>query len=188
MGIKSLYRDYFQKSRVFLYPALDIKRGVSVIPVQTYVSWEGYYAPEDRKLMCLYNIRKDEEFVKHEKMKLLGNKLFHDFIQVSEDQGIYVFDYQHMKEDWDLFLEGRYSQISASHKRKIKNFYGSYSSNFAYVESFLHPEKYFTLYSELLGVDVEHLKHVGELCSKPDMAEENLVMEIMKPISKTNKI
>jgi hypothetical protein len=186
MSIKSLYRDYFQKSRVFLYPALDIKRGVSVTPVQTYVAWSDRFKPEDRKFICLYNMRKDDEFIRHEKTKLVGNRLFHDFVELSDDQGIYIFDYQEFAEDWDAFVQGKYSQMKASYKRKIKNFYGSYSSNFAYVESFLHPEKYFSLYSELLGVDVEHLKQVGELCSKPDMVEETLLIEANDKILKTN--
>jgi hypothetical protein len=43
MVIKSLYKDYFQKSRVFLYPALEIKRGGSVTPVETYISWKNNY-------------------------------------------------------------------------------------------------------------------------------------------------
>ena len=182
MTIKSLYRDYFQKSRVFLYPALEIKRGVSVTPIQTYLGWEGHYKPEDRKFICLYHLRDDEEYVKFEKTKLIGNKLFHDFIQVDEDKALYVFDYESLKEDWDKFITGKYSQMTAVHKKRIKNFYGIYSSNFAYVESFLHPEKYFSIYSEILEVDVDELRKVGELCSLPDLEQEILVMDI-KPVN-----
>ncbi len=184
MTIKSLYRDYFQKSRVFLYPALEIKRGVSVIPIQTYVAWEGHYALEDRKFICLYQLRDDEEFVRFEKTKLIGNKLFHDFIQIDDDKAAYVFDYSSLKGDWDMFLLGKYSLMTSVHKKKIRNFYGVYSSNFAYVESFLHPDKYFSIYSEILGVDVDELKKVGELCSLPDIEKEILVMEVQPVIQK----
>lgn len=187
MTIKSLYRDYFQKSRVFLYPALEIKRGVSVTPIQTYVAWEGRYTPEDRKFICLYHLRDDEEFVRFEKTKLTGNKLFHDFIQVDEDKAAYIFDFEGLKADWDAFIAGKYSKISAVHKKKIKNFYGVYSSNFVYVESFLHPEKYFSIYSEILGVDIDELKKVGELCSLPDLDQETLVMEIQPVIYKSEE-
>jgi hypothetical protein len=183
MGIKSLYKDYFQKSRVFLYPALEIKRGSSVTPIQCHVAWEGHYKPEDRKFICLYHVRDDEEFVKFERIKLVGHRLFHDFVQIDDDKGVYVFDFDGLADDWDRFLEGRYSHMSAVHKKKIKNFYGIYSQNFPYVDSFLSPDKYYKVYSELLDVDIELLKKVGELCSKPDLESETLVMEV-KPILK----
>ena len=47
MALNSVYKKYFQKSKVFLYPLLGIKRGVSVIPVETYFGWDGYYNSED---------------------------------------------------------------------------------------------------------------------------------------------
>jgi hypothetical protein len=174
----SLYKDYFQKSRVFLYPALEIKRGSSVTPVQCYVSWDGHYKPEDRRFICLYQLRDDDEFLRFERSKLTGHKLFEEFYQIDDEKGIYVFDFDGLADDWEAFLAGRYSQMSAVHKRKIKNFYGIYSSNFVYVDSFLSPEKYYGIYSELLDVDIELLQKVGELCSKPDLQQENLTVEI----------
>ena len=96
---------------------------------------------------------------------------------------MYVFDFDGLADDWERFLEGRYSQISAIHKKKIRNFYGIYSQNFPYVDSFLSPDKYYKVYSELLDVDIELLKKVGELCSKPDLENETLVMDI-KPVLK----
>lgn len=183
MTIKSLYRDYFQKSRVFLYPALDIKRGVSVTPIETYVSWDGRFQSHDMKLMCLYHIRDDEEFMRFERTKLVGNRLFHDFIEVDEDKGVYIFDYSCYLHDWECFMTGKYSKMTPSYKRKILDFYGSYSSNFEYVQSFLEPKRYLKIYSRLLDVDLELLKEVGELCSIPDMEKESLVLE-PKPILK----
>lgn len=181
MSIKSLYKDYFQKSRVFLYPALQIKRGVSVTPIDTYISWRGRFKPEDRKFICLYHLRDDEEFVKFEKVKLLNNKLFHDFVQV-KDKGAYIFDFDSLADDWDYFVSGKYSQMSRAHKRQIKNFYGPYSSNFAYVDSFLEPEKYFKIYSDLLDIKLRVLKEIGELCDKPDLDRETLIYDL-KPIT-----
>ena len=62
MAINALYVKYFQKSKIFIYPLLDIKRGSSVVPVETYVSWDNHYTPEDMKLICLYDIRTDDEY------------------------------------------------------------------------------------------------------------------------------
>ncbi len=178
MSIKSLYKDYFHKSKVFLYPALEIKRGGSVIAEQTYVKWDGYYEISDRKLICLYTLRDDEEFARFEKSKLIGNKLFHDFKMVDENKGIYVFDMNGLAEDFDLFIQGKYSQMSAEHKRRIKNFYGVYSSNYPIIESFLEPHKYYKIYSDLLNVNIDLLQKVGELCDPPDLEKESIDLSI----------
>ena len=75
-------------------------------------------------------------------------------------------------------MEGKYSHMSLSHKRRIKNFYGIYSSNFVYIDSFLTPDKYYGIYADILDVDIELLKKVGELCDKPDLQQENLTIEV----------
>lgn len=178
MAIKSLYREYFQKSRIFLYPALEIKRGNSVTPIQTYVSWDGYYSKDDAKLICLYHLRDDDEFRKFEKQKLLGNKLFYDFKLINENKGVYVFDFSNKKHDWKCFIEGKYSKMTPDHKKIIKNFFSQNNSHYSYIESYLHPERFFGMYADLLGVKVSELKSVGELCSLVDFNKENLNISI----------
>lgn len=177
--IKSLYKDYFQKSRVFLYPALEIRKGVSVTPIETYMSWEGHYKIDDLKLCCLYHLRDDSDFRTFEKSKLTGNKLFHDFKQVEDNKGVYVFDFSHMKNDWDAVSSGKYSAISLEFKKKILAFVGYNNPNYAYIDSFLFPTRYFRLYAEMMEVSEEVLKKVGELCSKPDLNAENLNTKVM---------
>jgi hypothetical protein len=71
MAITALYRKYFQKSKIFLYPLLDIKRGTSVIPSETYLAWGTSYTTEDMKLICVYTSRKDQEYLHFEKNVLL---------------------------------------------------------------------------------------------------------------------
>ena len=176
--IKSLYKDYFQKSRVFLYPALDIRRGVSVTPIETYMSWEGHYKLTDSKLCCLYHLRDDTDFRNFEKNKLTGNKLFHDFKQVEGDKGVYVFDFSHMKDDWDAISNGKYSKISHDFKKRILAFVGHNNPNFAYVDSYLFPTRYFRLYAEMMNVSEDMLRKVGELCSVPDLDAERLSVEV----------
>jgi hypothetical protein len=174
MTLKSLYRDYFQKSRVFLYPILEIRRGVSVTPIETYVCWDGHYKPEDKKFIVLYHLRNDKDFISFEKSILLGNKLFYDFKPVEENKAVYVFDFSIFGEDWDNVIAGNYSKLSKLYKKKIENFYGRKDPNFAYIESFLYPEKYFSMYSQIIDVPESLLKEVGELCSKIDLDKETL--------------
>jgi hypothetical protein len=179
MAIQSLYKNYFQKSRVFMYPILEIKRGSSVTPIETYLSWENRYSLSDRKLICHYHLRDDAEFTQFEKEKLLGNKLFYDFKQVEDNKGVYIFDFNLYSEDWDKILTGKYSKLSGDYKRKIENFYGRTNSNYAYIESYMYPEKYYKMYSEMIEVKESILKEVGELCSLVDFDKETLRTEII---------
>ena len=176
--IKSLYDEYFQKSRIFLYPALMIPRGVSVTPIETYMSWTGRYSKDDCKLMCLYHLRSDTEFKSFEKAKLFGNYHFHDFYEVDDTKGVYVFDYQEFKEDWDKVLVGRYSTLSKQLKSLIQDFYAKSKKNYVYVDSYLHPDMYYDLYSKILECDKKLLEDVGELCDKPDFEKETLSVNI----------
>ena len=50
--------------------------------------------------------------------------------------------------------------------------------NYAYVNSFVYPEKYFGIYKTLLNIDLDILVEVGELCSKPDFEKEILHAKI----------
>jgi hypothetical protein len=179
MAIQTLYRGYFQKSKVFLYPLLNIKRGFSITPVQTYLHCKELDIKlHSKKLICLFHKRSDKEFVDFEKTKLIGNKLFHSFkdIEGNPPSRVYLFDYEVYSQDWNNIIKGRYSKLSPEMKRKVKDFFRSSGNNFVYVESFVHPEKYFTLYAELLGVSVDVLRSVGELCTKPDFNKELLII------------
>jgi len=46
------------------------------------------------------------------------------------------------------------------------------------MHSYLYPEKFFSRYAELLGVEESLLKSVGELCTKPDLEKEMLMIEV----------
>ena len=178
MAITSLYKDYFQKSRIFLYPILEIKRGASVTPIETYVEWTGHYSRHDMKLICLYHLRDDVEFLQFEKEKLYKNKLFYDFKQVEDIKGVYVFDFSSYGSDWKKIIESKYSELSGGYKKKIEAFYGKRDSNYAYIESFLYPEKYYSMYAEMIQVKESLLREVKELCSKLDLKQETLTVSI----------
>lgn len=176
--IKDLYRNYFQKSRIFLYPVLDIKRGNSVTPIQTYVSWNGHIEKEDKRLVCLYHMRNDLEYRTFEKTKLLKSKLFEDFKEVEDGKGVYVFNFDMYGKDWMYFLDGQYSKFSSPLKKRIRDFIGNNSTNSVYVDSYLYPEKYYKIYSQILNVDEETLRSIGQLCDKPDLEKEKLIISV----------
>lgn len=177
--IDALYTDYFQKSRMFLYPLLEIRRGAVAVPVDTYVQWEGKYTSEDTKFICRYQKREDKEFTLFEKNMLVKHNRLIEKIELN-DELIYTFDFSDYKDDFIHFISGTYSKMDSNTKRKILTFFDKYSSNYVYMESYLYPGKYFSLYAKLLGVDKELLMDVGELCNKPDIEKETLQLDVLQ--------
>jgi len=176
--VKNLYKKYTQKSRIFLYPLLGIKRGAAVVPVETYVSIEGLHKPEDMKLICLYHLRTDLEFRSFEKARLLNNPKFENFHELEDNRGLYIFDFSDESSLWNCFLSGKYSKIDKETKSSILLFFANNPSNRDLINSYLNPESYFKSYAEYLNVPVSLLREVGELCSAPSLEKETLKVDV----------
>jgi hypothetical protein len=178
MHVHALYTKYFQKSKVFIYPLLGIKKGISVVPRETYLSWGTFYKPEDKKLICMYYKRTDSEYLKFEKEVLLKHNRLCDYIETDNESAVFIFNFSDLEVDWNYLIDGKYSQISKKTKETILNFFDKTSGNYIYMYSYLYPEKFFSRYAELLGVEEDLIKSVGELCTKPDLEKEMLMIEV----------
>jgi hypothetical protein len=176
MALTALYTKYFQKSKIFLYPLLDIKRG-NVVPTETYISWGTSYSPEDVKLICLYDCS-HKDFVMFQNTVLLKHNRLCDYVKIDNKHTVFTFDFSDIKDDWHNFINGKYSRINENLKRKILNYFDKNSGNYVYVESYLFPKKYIKRYAELLDVSEELLHSVKELCDKPNLDKEKLLIEI----------
>lgn len=170
--IKTLYKDYFQKSKTFLFPALHIARNSSIQVSQTYISWEGLFKPEDRKLVVVYEDINTPAFLAFETKVLRSQPLYFNQYKTTDGRGIYVFDFSILDKDWDHFLAGKYSKLSKDMKKAILGYYGKKSSEYEYIASFLLPEEFFPLYADLLDVKIDILEKVGELCDAYDPEKE----------------
>lgn len=179
MKINSLYKDYIQKSRLFLYPILNIKRHSSVTPIQTFMCWNPHYNYSDCKLIAQYHGRADHEFKTFEENKLFNNPLFHNFYQLEDGTNAYVFDFSDKYEkDFMSVVDGKYSELSPGMKKTILNFFKTQASHHVYIESYLYPEKYYPMYAELLNVEQKYLEQTGQLCDKPNLEKEKLELQI----------
>ena len=178
MGLAALYTKYFQKSKIFMYPLLDIKKGTNILPKETYFSWSGRYTSEDMKLVCVYNTPNTATFLYFEKQILLKHNRLCDYHKVNDETSIYVFDFSDLKTDWLHIINGAYSKINNDLKRKILLYFKDNTANSVYITSYLYPEKYFSDYAKLLDVETSMLEKVGELCNKPDMNKEELIIDI----------
>jgi hypothetical protein len=179
MALNSVYRKYFQKSQVFIYPLLGIKRGAAYVPNATYIAWEeNSTISEDMKLVCVYENDETNTFEVFVKTVLLKHPRLFGYVKADSKTSVFTFDFSDLVEEWANFLNGKYSKINLNLKAKILNFFDPQSGNYQYVKSYLYPEKYFNEYADLLNTDVELLKSVGELCSKPNLNKEILKLEI----------
>jgi len=186
MAIKSIYAKYFQKSKMFLYPLLGIKKGVKIVPSETYIAWDKNIKPEDMKLICLYHPRQKKEFADFKRRVLLKHNRLHKIEPIDSENHLYIFDFADLKDDWFKFLDGKYSRISNEIKSKILFFFPDNSANYVYMRSYLYPKVFFKDYAEILDVNEEFLQSIGELCNKPDFTKETLTQEILQRAKNIN--
>jgi hypothetical protein len=156
-----------------MYPLLGFERG-NVVPEEVYSSMNDKYTHQDRKLVLVYDPKMDLKYETFKEERLLNHKLLHESFEDQNGNEIFVFNMSSFAPDWDLFLTGKYSQMSLSVRNEILNFFDKNSGNYIYVSSFLFPEKWFKRYAEILDVSEDLLKLVGELCDIPNLEKEQL--------------
>ena len=176
--MKKVYAEYFQKSKVFLYPLLGIRKGVKYVPVETYITWEDVYTKEDYKFLYIYSAKDDKKYRLFEEVYLTSHKLFEEYYKPSEDTHLYIYDYSKFKHDLDMFRKGKFSKFSLKTKEKISNFFGDAGTIADYIQSYIHPEKFHELYAEHLDISLNTIEEVYELCSKPDLKKESLEINL----------
>lgn len=173
----SVYTQYFQKSKVFLYPLLKLKKGAEFVPIETYICWDGVYSITDYKFICVYHSERTPEYISFESKYLKEHPLLESAIQLPEDKNVYVFNFKTYRFDYVKFVEGKFSQFSLGTKKQITNFFGTIGKLSDYIQSFLDPEDYHQSYADALEVDLETIQDVYEVCSIPDLEKETLVSE-----------
>jgi hypothetical protein len=171
--MSDIYRKYFQKSITFLYPLLGFKKNKHPRPVQTYLSWkETGTAPHHRKLVCVYEKKNTEEWKNFEREHLITHKMLELCVPVDDNTIVYIFDFNHLASDFDFFLKGKYSELSTFVKKTLTDYYGTHTPEWVYIESYLFPGKYFKQYADILLIDEQFLKQVGQLCDRYDPEKE----------------
>jgi len=177
--ISQIYQKYFQKSFTFLYPLLGFKKGKHPKPTQTYVCWEGTdFSVEKRKLICVFEKQNTEEWKSFEMNYLVTHKMLEQIVAIDEKTVIYVFDMNIFAADYDRFVKGKYSTMSVQVKKILTDYYGTHTPEWVYIESFLFPGKYFKQYAEILDIEEQVLKDVGELCDLLDITKETCTVKV----------
>ncbi len=178
--IKALMREYFQKSRVFLFPALSINKENQ--PKRTYLSWpDKGISMDDYKLVCLYHMDDSEDYRRLASNRLVAHAMFEKLYQVIEEAtgdkyDVFVYNMTRLSKDWNRVLNGKYSTLSNELKKRIVEHYKPYTSSFVRVHSFLYPEKnnYYQDYARLYNVDIGVMVDAVEVTDPPHMERETL--------------
>jgi hypothetical protein len=95
-------------------------------------------------------------------------------VPLDNDQIVYIFDFNSMSADYDAFIRGKYSEMSSHAKKILADYYGVHTPEWVYIESFIFPAKYFKQYAQILDVEEDFIRSVGELCDHFDKEKEVL--------------
>ena len=113
-----LFKEYFQKSKVFLYPLLNIPKGSKYIPEEVYMHCNSKeYVGDEYKLFCVYKGNGSRSFEAFETIKLLKNELFVDYKDLGNGHNLYVFDLSVYPQTWIAVRKGMYSKINEREKK-----------------------------------------------------------------------
>ncbi len=190
MILNHLYTRYFQKSKSFLYPLLNFKRNMPFPPRQSYLAWKNFYVSQDCKLMVSFDLYLDTpEWKKFLVDEIYPHEMFSEHIASTEyftmTDGtaakrmvdVIVFDLTFHREDVERILKGQYSKVSDKLKNKVRAYYGYHTPEWAHMESFLYPEKYYGQYAKILDVEEQILRDGVELCESPNIEKETFTGE-----------
>ena len=163
-----MYFNYYVFYTTLLLNALELNGLSSIITIETFITTD--------------TVNEDLQDIKRFKLTWLKYTFKHnrlsDYIEIDDESAIFIFNFSDLETDWQKLIDGKYSQIDPKIKEKILNFFDKTSGNHIYMHSYLYPEKFFKRYAELLGVEESLLKSVGELCNKPDLEKEMLMIEV----------
>jgi hypothetical protein len=92
-----IYDSYIQKSRMFCYSTLGIKKGNYIIPEETYMALENLYEFSDCKLILHYKNCNNNDFIMFTKNKLEKLNFYEKKIPIDINENLFVFDFSSNK-------------------------------------------------------------------------------------------
>jgi hypothetical protein len=120
----------------------------------------------------------DPEYMLFESQQLIKHNRLVDYVKVDSSTSVMIFDFSDLKDDWNHVVIGKYSLMQDHLKQKILRYFNNNSANHVYIQSYLFPEFFMDQYAVILDVPIELLRSVGELCSKPDLEKEKLLIGV----------
>lgn len=184
MVIDYIYSNYFQKSKVFLYPLLGIPFQSNPVMFETFMIVDDP-AGKDRKLFVVdlltdqpnvYTTKANISFEQFFKNNVMKNQRFVSSELIGKSRVRCYFDLSDLRDDVEAVKLGRYSKISDTSKKKLMNYFPVGHGNRNYLKSYLYPDLFIRIYAQILDVEEDLLREVGELCDKPNFEKEHVVL------------
>lgn len=175
-------KTYVQKSKLFLLPLIEVRKNSFIKPIGTYIR-DDMFSEKDYKLILPFEKDESSEFFYYEKELLSSPCLDTDNYYETKKYQVYVYDLSKYTEDYEKFLNGKYSTFSKPVKTLITIHWGKIVSNKNFehnklIQSYLSPKiSDYEFLSEELGVTIELLQEVQELLSPPDIEKETFKIE-----------
>lgn len=123
---------------------------------------------------------------------LLANKRFMGFHE-TVDEYLYTYNLHEYASDWTNFMKGRYSQMNEKTKKLIRNYRWSSLQEIEQrkLYCYLWPNEVppnekdncFKFFADELGIPIEDLEQVKELCSKPNLKLETYICSEKKQLN-----
>jgi hypothetical protein len=168
-----LANTYLQKSHVILYPLLELTHTAEFKPVETYVS-SPINDTSDCVLVCIYKTENTQSFYDFRNNVLNQHPLFISGV-VTLDKNIIRFNLKdQFKEDFLVFLQGKYSKLSEKAKGLIKKHYQETEMGKLVIDTHLDPEAYHKHYADYFNVPIELIQNNFETLTPPDLELEQL--------------
>lgn len=181
MKFNYVIKDYYQKSRVLLYPLLRVRKYNSK-PDGVYLFYKDIASIFNYELIVFFD--KKNKVFQEEKDKIFEHKHLKQVFE-TENGDILIFNVLSLKEEVKAFLKGKYSKFPEFSKRFLRLYYGENIDNKEPLPNnpyhmIFYPEVYWEKVAEELNVRVDLLEEVYELWDKYNSQKENLNFELTK--------
>jgi hypothetical protein len=165
---------YVQKSRMFLYPLLNLPVNIQV--VNTYMFIEGIRLNDNYSIVCLLN-RTSPTF--NLDLAIARKNKYFDVNITDDSFEILIFDLSSISEDCNKIYNGYYSDLSRNAINLI-----TYHNQKTYPLSVvaLKPQAHYETFAELLGANVNDIPK--DIVQAPDVDKETICFgkEVMQKL------
>jgi hypothetical protein len=189
------YTKYFQKSKVFLYPLLQLsnRKHDTEHPFESFTHVENaendlefLYSLVDPTVILRFKFDRSNDTEDSRKIWNIGifdrysksNRIVKKYFSEDMSEIVLVYNLFDLKEDYDLVIAGRYSKISDKAKQRILTYYGEYTPEGKIVSYMLNPERHRKAYAEQMGIKVSDLNPNGEITPMLDLLQETLLLDV----------
>lgn len=172
-------KTYVQKSKLFLLPLINVKKDPFIKPIGSFIEdkLKGI-TKEDCRLILPFEKEESSEFAHYEHFLLDSPYFDTDNFYETGKYRIYIYNLEPFADDFQHFLNGKYTQLSTKAKSLINIYWGKMQKGRFYphpkIEAYLNPTilVYEKIAEELGLEDITTLVKNKEVLDPPNIEKE----------------